>query len=121
MRELGLTAESYGREPTRLRARVVDYDRGMRLRRAAAIFAPLFAAALVSLPIPGFHFIGVPGFGIAAFVFARRRFRQPWDMTSLGGPCPACEKEQELPPPSELPATVVCPGCGEYVKVSELR
>ena len=121
MREIELSAEAYGHEPSRLRGYVVDYDRRMRLRRAAAISAPLFAGALLSIPIPGWHFIGAPGFGIAAFVLGRRRLRQAWEMSSLEGPCPACEAQQSLPSPSELPASVVCPGCGEYVKVSELR
>ncbi len=123
MHELPLAAESHGREPSRLLARVAPYDRPARLRRAAAIFLPLLAAALVSLPIPGWHFAGVPGFLIAAFVLGRRRLRQAFAIDSIEGPCPACALDREYAPADSgaFPMTVRCPSCGEFLKLSTLR
>ena len=123
MEELSLAAESHGREPSSLLARVTRYDRPARVRRAAAIFFPLFAAALVSIPIPGWHFAGVPGFLIAAFVLGRRRLRQGLAIESIEGHCPACAADREYQPAgsSALPMTVRCPACGEFLKLSAVR
>jgi hypothetical protein len=123
VRELSLAAESYGREPTELVAQVADYDRAARVRRALRIGLPLALGALLSIPVPGWHFIGVPGFAVAAVVMVRRRLRQTIEVTSLGGPCPACGEPQTLAPPfpPEFPATVSCPSCQEFLKLSELR
>jgi hypothetical protein len=123
MRELPLVAESYGREPAQLLARVADYERGARVRRALAIGLPLFGLALVSVPIPGWHVAAVPGFAIAAVVLARRRLRQAYEIESVFGSCPACGLEQPYPVPGAavFPATLPCPACGEFLKLSELR
>ena len=123
MQELRLAARSHGREPSSLRARVTRYDRPARVRRAAAVFFPLLAAALVSIPIPGWHLAGVPGFLIAAFVLGRRRLRQELAIESIEGPCPACAADREYPPAerSAFPMTVRCPACGEFLKLSAVR
>ena len=121
MSSLSLRASCYGREATIATARVVDFERSERLRRAAAIFFPLLAAALLSLPIPGWHIAAVPGFTIAAFVLGRRRLRQECSIESLTCPCPACEQPQDLKPPDppQFPVTIPCPGCGEFLKLEQ--
>ena len=118
---LALQATSYQKEPTRLEAEVSTFDRSQRIRRAAAVGVPLFAGALLSVPIPGWHFVGVPGFLIACVVFARRRLAQQRAFSSAAGPCPACRTDQsiEIAPDAALPLTVRCPGCGEFVKLED--
>ncbi len=119
--ERELLATTYQREPATLLARCVEYDRAERFRRAAAISLPLFAAALVSLPIPAWHLVAVPGFTIAAFVLGLRRLRQASALESLTGPCPACGAEQSFAASGRrllLPATLRCPDCSEFVKLA---
>ena len=93
------------------------------MRRAAAIFFPLFGAALLSIPIPGWHFAGVPGFLIAAFVLGRRRLRQEIAIESIEGPCPACAVAgaYRSADTGSFPMTVPCPSCGEFLKLSTVR
>lgn len=69
--------------------------------------------------MPGWHLVGVPGFVVAAVWLGARRLREEARVVSLSGPCPACAREQVFPPPAgaRLPATLRCPGCGEFVKV----
>lgn len=123
MTQVPLRAESYGREPTALVARVTDYDRAARARRAAAIFFPLLGAAILSVPIPGWHFAAVPGFALAALVLGARRLRQAQRVESVEGPCPACGKAERfgVPERSRFPLTLRCPGCGEFLQLRELR
>lgn len=119
--EIELAADCYGYPPARVRARLTLFDRTARLERAARIFLPLLAAALLSLPIPLWHLAAVPGFGIAAVIFALRRLRQAERLEALEGACPACAREQSFPAggPLRLPLTLRCPGCGEFVRFRE--
>lgn len=119
---LSLRASCYGSEPVRFAARVVALDRAARGRRAAAVFFPLLAGALLSLPVPGWHLLGVPGFAIAAVVLGRRRLRQTRIVEAIEGPCPSCRGRPDYPVPGpDLPFTVRCPSCGEFLNVRELR
>ena len=114
-----LRATTYERPPTSLTADLVEYERFERLRRAAAVFTPLFGAALLSLFVPGWHFVGVPGFLILAIVLGRRRLVEVTALESLQGTCPSCAERQHFAPPSsfDLPATLRCPGCSAFVKL----
>ena len=93
------------------------------MRRALWIGLPLLGLALLSLPIPGWHFIGVPGFAIASFVLARRRLAQELEIEEMSGPCPACASAQAYPVPgaAPFPLTLACPGCQEFLKLSLIR
>ena len=123
MSETLLVAESHGCESTQLHARVQRYPHSARVRRAAAIGVPLFLLALLSVPIPGWHFAAVPGFLVASFVLARRRLLQEFEFESVSGPCPSCGADQEHPVPGAASFQLVlpCPGCGEFLKLSQLR
>jgi hypothetical protein len=121
MAERSLRATAYDKAPTELVAESVEYAAAERWKRAALIFVPLFAGALASLPVPGWHLFAVPGFLIAAFVFGARRLRQTESVTALRGVCPACGAEQSFAAPGRLvlPSTLNCPGCSEFVKIAE--
>lgn len=118
-----LRAEVYEHEPASFEALAQHFDPAQRRARAWRAFLPLLGGALLSLPIPGWHFVGVPGFLIAAFVIARRRRRQEFLIESLSGRCPACAAEVTLTPSrlDALPTSLPCPGCGEYLQLSALR
>jgi hypothetical protein len=120
-REIELTAEVFGHEPGRYRARTREFDRAARVRRAARVFGLLLAGALISLPIPAWHLIGVPGFLIAAIVMGVRRLREERVVESAVGLCPACgdASNLDLPDTVRFPHTLPCPRCGEYVRLSQ--
>jgi hypothetical protein len=116
-----LQAEVYGHEPGRLRATLHEFTPALQRRRALRTALPLLLGALVSLPIPGWHFVGVPGFLIAAVMLGRKRLRQRLEVVGVSGACPACGDEVTLPEFEDLPATTPCPACAEYLQLSELR
>ncbi len=62
-------------------------ERGGRALRAAGVCV-LLAAVSVLLPIA--HFVLVPGFLIAAPIFATRRLREQASIVALSGTCPRC-------------------------------
>lgn len=106
-----------------MRARAVLFTPAQRRARARRVFFLLLLGALASLPVPGWHFVGVPGFLVAAVVQSRRRRRQELQIHSLRGRCPACGEEQEIAQAGfdALPASLPCPGCGEFLKLDALR
>ena len=117
--ESELRATSYGRSPTRLAIRFQSFDRAARVKRARAAAGKLAGFALVALFIPPIHAVGaLTLLGVAAFVGVRRLLQHTL-VEALAGPCPACKRPQDFPPPrrGELPVTVPCPSCGEFVKI----
>jgi len=123
MAQIELQAECYQREPTRFVAQVTDFDASARRLRALGASALLVAGAVVSFPIPGWHLIGVPACLIGAVVVGRQRLREARRLEWMRGRCPACAERLELPGPSggELPVTVACPRCREFLKLRDLR
>lgn len=71
---------------------VKPIELGKRLERATKIFFILLGLSIFSIAIPIFHFVLVPGFLIAAFVFAYKYFNQIsyLDLTSFQ--CPKCSQ-----------------------------
>jgi hypothetical protein len=120
--QLALRAESYGAAPTQVRATVAEYAPKVRTRRALLVFVPLFAGALLTVPLPGIHLITTPGLAFLAVALARQRLRQRFRIDAVRGPCPACHLPQDLPvaPAAEFPVTLRCPGCGEFLKLREV-
>jgi hypothetical protein len=118
--ESELLATSYGRAPTRLRIRFQSFDLAARRRRARAASGRLAGFALVALFIPPIHAVGALLMLSIAAVVGLRRLRQHTLVEALAGPCPACRRPQDFPAPrrGELPVTVACPGCREFVKIS---
>ena len=120
-RSLELRAEVFGQEPAVASARVVDLDRKHRVGRALRIALLMLMGALVSLPIPVWHLIGVPAFLIAAVVLGARRLRQDRFVESVSGTCPACREPVDYPVPdgARFPDTFPCPRCSEFVRLQE--
>lgn len=63
-----------------------------RLERAAKIFITLFGLSIFSIAIPIFHFILVPGFFIAAFIFAFKFYNQISFIDLSKFKCPKCSE-----------------------------
>lgn len=69
---------------------VKSIELGKRLERAAKIFFILLGLSIFSIAIPIFHFVLVPGFFIAAFVFSYKYFHQVSSLDLTSFQCPKC-------------------------------
>jgi hypothetical protein len=118
--ESELLATSYGRAPTRLRIRFQSFDRVARRARALSAGGRLAGFAVLAFFVPPFHALNALTMLTIATVVGVRRLRQHTLVEALAGPCPACRRPQDFPAPrrGELPVTVACPACGEFVKIS---
>jgi hypothetical protein len=118
-----LRVESYGHDSGLLECDVRSYGRAARAGRALVLGSALVVAAALSVPIPGWHFVAVPGFLLAAFRLAARRLRQEHAFLCARGPCPACGERQRfaIPAALELPHTLACPSCRAFLKLCDLR
>ena len=116
-----IRAESYGVEATQLCASIREFDGPERAVRALKMAGPLLLGALLSLPIPAWHLIAVPGFLIASLVLGVRRLRQLRAIERVEGDCPACGRAQLFPvsTTASFPLAMPCPACGEFIKFSE--
>ena len=121
--DVQLNAETYQRPATQLVADVSVYGPRERWRRAVRSALPLLGGALVTLPIPPLHFFSVPTCLILAVLTFRRRLGEERVFEEACGPCPACSKllDFKLPGGKLPPYVMPCPGCGEFLKLSELR
>jgi len=118
-----LEAHCYMQDATSFVGQLETFDTTARWRRALGIAALLVGGAIVSVPVPGWHFLGVPGFLVGAVVMARKRLAQHYRLHCAEGPCPACSQrtQLQLPAAAKLPVTLACPSCGEFLKLSDLR
>jgi hypothetical protein len=114
--ELPLSASTYGREPARCVARVAQYDRGDRVRRAARVFFPLLGVGTVLVVVPP-HVLTLAAFAIVASVLGARRLRERSEILSIDGACPDCAAPETLAVPRGLPAILPCAACGAFVKL----
>ena len=96
------------------------YSRRERARRSVTTLVPFFVGALAVLPIPGIHLGSLP-LVIVGIVLARRRYLEVQTVEQVEGPCPACGVPSRIAPPprARLPFTARCPGCGEFVEITE--
>jgi hypothetical protein len=119
VRDVRIRASTHGHAPAELRARIAEFARRDRARRALRRFLPIFGAGCGALFIPP-HVLWISLFTFTGAVLAVQRFRQPREILELAGPCPECASEQSLAPPQALPAIQRCPGCGAFLKLEEL-
>ena len=89
-------AESYDGQPTKLRAEIAEFEQAQRLMRSLKLAGPLFGCALLSLPIPVWHFFAVPAFLVAAAVLGLRRYRQVRIYRCTGRAASRLPSESEL-------------------------
>ena len=110
------------RERTRGEVRILSLAPHGRVARAAKMLALMWALAIVSILVPGVHFILVPGFLVAGPVLAFKVARERSLVLGGEGTCPACG---ELVPISkgaeEWPQTDVCLHCQAFLRIEELQ
>jgi len=123
LEKLLLTAESYGHVSTEIACSARHFTKAERLRRSITIGVAMFLAAVVSLPVPGWHFAGVPLFLFLSFKLSQQRLEQKYAIATVGGPCPACGSPQDfdLPTAPKFPLTLSCSSCRNYIKLHDLR
>jgi hypothetical protein len=117
-REVSLRTSTHGFEPSRFGARVNEFTRGDRARRALRRFLPIFGVACCVVLIPP-HLPWITTVTITGAVLAFQRYREEREILDVRGPCPACAAEQTLTPPAALPAIQRCPSCGAFLKLEE--
>jgi hypothetical protein len=81
----------FGMPPREGTARVRRRDAGERSARALRAGGLLLGLAILSVFLPIAHFVLVPGFLIAAPIFAIRRLRERDSIVALSGTCPRCD------------------------------
>jgi hypothetical protein len=118
-----VTVETFGHEPVDLACEVERHDRASRIRRSLGTAGAMLGGAVLSLPIPGWHFVAVPAFLVAAVVLGLRRLRQEQSIGAISGACPACGTTLALrvSPATRFPHTVTCPHCRSFLKLRDLR
>jgi hypothetical protein len=112
--ERPLALSGYHGVPTPARLLVATFEAGQRLRRAVTGLLGFWGAMVVSVFLPGAHFVLVPGFfGVGIWQFFHR-LRQGAQVRGARGACPDCGVEQDFELGSRLrfPQTVQCRSCG---------
>jgi hypothetical protein len=115
---VSLRTTTHGFGPSRIAARINEFTRRDRARRALRRFLPIFGVACCVVLIPP-HLPWITIVTITGAVLAFQRFREEREILDVHGPCPACAAEQTLEAPNALPAIQRCPGCGAFLKLEE--
>lgn len=107
------------RQPTTGTLKVTHLSAGARAWRALKTLLILWVVALGCIPLPGLHFVLVPGFFISGIVFAVLRGRASVTLDEQVLTCPKCDK----PVPVEKgttgwPAKVMCNECSSRMVMS---
>jgi DNA-directed RNA polymerase subunit RPC12/RpoP len=107
-----ITVQDSEREPTAGVVRVSRLSVGARVARSLKVLAILWAVAVGCLPLPGLHFVLVPGFFVAGIVFAVERTRASVVVDDTELPCPKCGKRVPVEPGTTgWPVRVQCNEC----------
>jgi hypothetical protein len=110
------------RERTRGEVRILSLAPSGRVARAAKMLALMWALAIVSILVPGLHFILVPGFLVAGPVLAFKVARERSVVLGGEGTCPACGQFVQMPRGAEeWPQTDVCLHCQAFLRIEELQ
>ena len=117
-RDVSLRATTHGFEPTRLAARINEFAKRDRARRALRRFLPIFGVACAVVVIPP-HVPWITAVTITGAVLAFQRYREERAILDVRGPCPACDAEQTLEALKVLPAIQRCNACGAFLKLEE--
>jgi len=107
-----VTIEDSARAPTTMTVTVAPLSLGARLVRGLKYLGALWLAALGSVPLPGLHFLLVPGFFVAGVVFFVLRVKGRVRLAEGAFPCPKCAKPVPIEPDTAgWPARCACPDC----------
>ena len=100
-------------------ARVREHDHAERVTRAARAAGICLILAAVSVFLPIAHFVLVPGFVIAAPIFALKRLRGRASLAALRGTCPRCHEERDFEARGAFRPgiQVTCPVCSFTMSV----
>lgn len=115
---LALRGRVHGRPEFTVEVELERFGPAERRRRALRLALPLAGLGLLVLPVPGLHLSSPVLFGCALWL-GGRRLREAERIRGLVGRCEcgAGEQRYALPDRVELPLTVRCPGCREFVRV----
>jgi hypothetical protein len=118
-RDVPVELHVFGLPATTGVARVRERDPGERTVRAMKGGGALFGLALLSIFIPIAHFVLVPGFLLAAVVFALKRMREGASIVALSGTCPRCKEERTFDArgPFRPETRTTCPVCSFAIDV----
>lgn len=92
-----------------------------RMKRALQFLGGFWAAALLSIPLPGLHFVLVPGFFLAGLGYFFVKLRETRRLSLQGTNCPSCGKplkDAVLHFGSDFPR-LYCYECRQHLWLSE--
>jgi hypothetical protein len=96
-----------------------EWDAQMRMRRALKIWGTCWGIAVVTVFIPGMHFILVPSFLLGGPIAAYRVYQQTSTVLGGTGVCPSCGQEFKIARSKpKWPINDVCDHCRDAVIVS---
>ena len=95
-RDVPVQLHIFGMPPAPGTVRVREHDHAERVTRAARAAGICLILAAVSVFVPIAHFVLVPGFLIAAPIFALGRLRGRASLVALRGTCPRCREERDF-------------------------
>jgi hypothetical protein len=101
-------------------AEIKEYAPRERMTRALKKLGMFWGAAVVSVLIPVFHFVLVPGFLILGPIMARLQYKQELEIKDAKFPCPDCKKEVEFKKVSgNWPLRQICPHCSSQLYLNK--
>lgn len=107
-----IVLQDSARPPTTGAVKVSPLSAGARVGRTVKTLLILWAVALGCIPLPGLHFVLVPGFFIAGIVFAVLRSRASVVLDEKELACPKCGKPVPVEPGTTgWPAKLLCNEC----------
>lgn len=101
--------------------RVLQLSTLARCMRAGKRLILCWLIALLSVAIPGLHFILVPGFFIAGIIVFGITLREKFRIAGGEASCPACKTSYEIAEQAfRFPLEIICPECGQYAWVESI-
>lgn len=115
-----VTISLSGSPDTKGTASVLDRSPQNRAMRAVGGMLIFWALAAMFLPVPGFHFVAVPGFLVAGVVFGIFRLKERQSLMGTDGVCPRCQVTKKFPPSGRYAdgGTIHCDQCGSLLTIT---
>lgn len=107
-----ITLQDSARAPSSGVVQVTPLSLGQRLFRAGKTLLLLWLVALACAPLPGLHFVLVPGFFVSGLVVAVLKVRAVVRVDERAVPCPKCGTLVPVEAGTVgWPARLLCPEC----------